>query len=83
MTILSSRTSSMGRGRLPITAKLSGEELVEASIAVGPESTRACRITNSDTHLGSTAPDARSFEGVLRQRLAEVGVGGHSRAGSD
>ena len=59
MTILNSRTSSMGRGRSPITAKLSGEELVEASISVGPEGTCAYRITSSDPHLASTAPDAR------------------------
>ncbi len=49
----------MVRGRSPITAKLSGEELVEAGIAVGPEITCACRITSSDAHLASTPPHAR------------------------
>ena len=64
-----------------ITAELSGDDLVEASIAVGPEGTCACRISTGDTHLASTAPDARSFEQVLTERLAEVGVHGQHSPG--
>ena len=45
-----------------ITAELPGDELVEASIAVGPEGTCACKVTGSDTYLASTVPDARSFD---------------------
>ena len=33
-------------------------------------------------HLASTAPDAQSFERVLRSRLAEVGVRGENDAAS-
>ena len=58
-----------------ITAELSGvEEPVEASIAVGPDGT--CRISGSERHLASTAPDVRAFERVLKWRLAEVGLRG-------
>ena len=49
---------------------------VEASIAVGPDGTCACTVSAGDTHLASTAPDVRSFERALKQRLAEVGVPG-------
>ena len=61
-------------GFVVILAELAGDEPVEASIAVGPEGTFACRISTGDTHLASTAPDVRSFEQILRNRLAEVGV---------
>ena len=61
-------------GFVVITAEFRGDGLVEASIAVGPESTCACRISTGDTHLASTAPDARSFEVALKSRLAEIGV---------
>lgn len=47
---------------------------VEASIAVGPEGTCARTVSAGDTHLACTAPDVRSFERALRERLAEVGV---------
>ena len=57
-----------------ITATLPADGPVEASIAVGPEGNCACRISVGDTHLASTAPDARSFERLLKSRLAEIGV---------
>ena len=43
---------------------------VEARISVGPpEGTFACTMSAGDTHLASTAPDVRSFERVLKERL--------------
>ena len=57
-----------------ITAELSGDDLIETSIAVGPEGTCACRISAGDTHLPATAPDVRSFERVLKDRLGKMGV---------
>ena len=61
-------------GFIVFTAELCGDSWVEASIAVGPEGTFACRISAGDTHLAATAPDARAFEQVVKDRLAEVGV---------
>ena len=57
-----------------ITAELSGNDRVRASIVAGPEGTCACRISTGDTHLASTASDARLFEQVLKNRLSAVGV---------
>ena len=57
-----------------LTAEFSGDDLIETSIAVGPDGTCASRMGVGDTHLGSTAPDVRSFERVLKDRLADVGV---------
>ena len=45
-----------------VTAALSGDDPVAASIAVGPEGNCACRTSAGDTHLASAAPDARSFD---------------------
>ncbi len=61
-------------GFIVVTAVFRAVGTVEASIAVGPEGTYACTISAGDTHLASTAADVRSFERVLKQRLAEVGV---------
>ena len=69
-------------GLVVLTAELPGDGLVEVSVAVGPEGTCACRISAGDTHLASTARDARSFERVPRSRLAEVGVQAEDDAGS-
>ena len=63
-------------GFIVITAELSGDGLVEASVVVGPEGTCACRISARGTHLATTAPDVGSFEQILKKRLAEVGVHG-------
>ena len=63
-------------GFIVVTAELSGNGPVEAGITVGPDGTCACRLGAGGGHLASTAPDARSFEQVLRERLAEVGVRG-------
>ena len=57
-----------------ITAEFSGDDLIETSIAVGPDGTCACKMSVGETHLASMAPDVRSFERVLKDRLAEMGV---------
>ena len=61
-------------GFIVITAELPGDDWVKASIAVGPEGTFACRISAGKAHVAATAADAGSFERVLEDRLAEVGV---------
>ena len=57
-----------------IAATAEPSAVVEGSIAVGPAGTCACTVSVGDTHLASTAPDVRSFERVVRERLEEVGV---------
>ena len=66
-------------GGILLTAALAGVEAIEASIAVGPEGTCACWISAGDTRLAATAPDARSFEQVLKSRLARVGARSEDR----
>ena len=61
-------------GFVVITAELSGVELVDASIVVGPEGTCACKISAGVQHLASTAPHPHSFKQILKKRLAEVAV---------
>ena len=62
-------------GFVVLTAELSEDALVEVSIAVGPEGICACRISAADVHTAAAAPDARSFEQVLKQCLAEIRSG--------
>ena len=69
-------------GFIVVAAEFSAVGAVEASIAVGPEGTCACTISAGGTHLAATAPDVRSFERVLTERLAEAGVRGREGAGS-
>ena len=57
-----------------ITAELPGDDLVDVSITVGPEGTCACRISAAGAHTAATAADARSFETLLTERLAQVGM---------
>ena len=61
-------------GSIVINAELVGNDRVDTSIVVGPEGTCACKITVGDTHLASTASDARSFQKVLKNRRSAVGV---------
>ena len=68
-------------GFIVATAELSAAGTVQASVAMGPEGTCACTVSAGDTHLACTASDVRSFERVLAERLAEVGV--HGREGAD
>ena len=63
-------------GFIVVMAELAGNGPVEARISVGPEGTFASSVSAGDTHLACTAPDAPSFERVLRERLMEVGVTG-------
>jgi len=60
------------------TAVLPGAVPVQATIAIGPEDTYACKITSGGTHTAHTAPDAQSFEELLKKRLLEVGVRGRA-----
>ena len=59
-------------GFIAVTAELSA--VVEASIAVGPEGELRVHGQHRDTHLPCTAPDLRSFERALEERLGGVGV---------
>ena len=61
-------------GFIVIAAELPGDDLVEVSITVGPEGTCACRISAGGAHTAATAADVRSFETLLTERLAQVGV---------
>ena len=61
-------------GFIVITAELPGDNLVDVSITVGPEGTCASRISAGGAHTAATAADVRSFEAVLTERLARVGV---------
>ena len=69
--------------QIVITATLPDDRPGEVSISVGPEGNCACRISSGDTHLASTAPDTRSFERVLKSRLAGIGVVGQDDAARD
>ncbi|MYK89511.1 MAG: hypothetical protein F4018_14900 [Acidobacteria bacterium] len=64
-----------------ITADVSGDEPVAATIAVGPDGTCACKVSTVGDHCASAAPDVRAFEQVLASRLAEVGVRGRTGHG--
>ena len=63
-------------GFIVIAAELPGDNLVEVSITVGPEGTCACRVSAGAAHTAATAADARSFETLLTERLAQVGARG-------
>ena len=69
-------------GFIVIMTQLTGDGPVETRIAVGPEGTCACSVNAGDVHMASTAADARSFEVLLAECLAQVRVlasGGVSR----
>ncbi len=57
-----------------ITAEVFGDDVIETTIAVGPEGTYACKMSVGETHRGSVAPDVQSFERVLKDRLADMGA---------
>ncbi len=61
------------------TATVSGDDVIDVTIAVGPDGTCACKVGTADGHLASAAPDARAFEQVLAGRLAEARV--HAQTG--
>ena len=64
-----------------IKAEVPGNELVEVTIAVGPDGTCACQVSTARGQLASASPDTRSLEQVLTSRLAELGVRGQADAG--
>ena len=61
-----------------VTAAVPGDEVIDVTIAIGPDGTCACKVNSADGDLASAAPDVRAFEQVLASRLAEVGVRGRS-----
>ena len=64
-----------------ITAEVPGNELVEVTIAVGPDGTCASKVSTAHGQVASASPDTRSLEQVLTSRLAEVGVRGRAAGG--
>ena len=63
------------------TATVPGDEVIDVTIAVGPDGTCACKVSTADGDRAAAAPDVRAFEPVLATRLAEAGV--HGRIGAD
>ncbi len=67
-------------GFIVLMAEVPGDDVIDVTIAVGPDGTCACKVSGLG-HLASAAPDVRAFEQILAVRLAEVGVRG--RTGDD
>ena len=65
-----------------VKAEVSGSELVEVTIAVGPDGTCACQVSTARGQVASASSDPRALEQVLTSRLAELGVRGQPGAGS-
>ena len=59
-----------------VTATVPGDDVLDVTIAVGPDGTCACKVSTVDGQRASAAPDVRAFEDVLAERLAEAGVRG-------
>ena len=64
-----------------VKAEVPGNELVEVTIAVGPDGTCACKVSTARGQVASASPDPRALEQVLTSRLAELGVRGQADAG--
>ena len=64
-----------------VKAEVPGNELVEVTIAVGPDGTCACQVSTVRGQVASASPDPRALEQVLTSRLTELGVRG--QAGAD
>ena len=56
-----------------VTATVPGNDVIDVTIAVGPDGTCACKVSTADGDRASAAPDVRAFEQVPAGRLAEVG----------
>ena len=65
-------------GFIVITAEAPGDDVIDVTIAVGPDGTCACKVSTVGGQGASAAPDVRAFEQVLTRGLAEVEV--HGRA---
>ena len=57
-----------------VTATVPGGDVIDVTIAVGPDGTCACKVSSADGQRASAAPDVRAFEQVLATRLAEAGA---------
>ena len=64
-----------------ITATVPGDDVIDVTLAVGPDGTCACKVSTADGDRASTAPDVRAFEQVLAGRLADAGVRSQGVAG--
>ena len=64
-----------------VKAEVPGNELVEVTIAVGPDGTCACQVSTARGQVASASPDPRALEQVLTSRLAELGVRVQAGAG--
>lgn len=56
------------------TATVPGDDVIDVTIAVGPDGTCACKVSTAGGHLASAAPDPHVFEHVLASRMAEAGM---------
>ena len=61
-----------------VTATVPGEDVIDVTLAVGPDGTCACKVSTAAGDSASAAPDVRAFEQVLASRLGEVGVRGRT-----
>ncbi len=64
-----------------LRAQVPGDDVLNVTIAVGPDGACARKVTTTEGHLASPAPDVRAFEQVLASRLAEVKV--HAQSSDD
>ena len=64
-----------------LRAEVPTDDVIDVTIAIGPDGTRACRVSTTDGHLASAARDVRAFEQILASRLADDGMRG--RTGAD
>ena len=64
-----------------VTATVPGDDVIDVTIAVGPDGTCACKVSTAAGDVASAAPDVRALEQVLASRLADLGVRGQRGAG--
>ena len=64
-----------------VTATVPGDDVIDVTLAAGPDGRCACKVSTADGDLASAAPDGRAFEQVLASRLAEAGL--QAPAGDD
>ena len=57
-----------------ITATVRGNDVIDVTLAVGPDGTCACKASSAGGHRASAAPPVRAFEHVLVGRLGAVRV---------
>ena len=64
-----------------LRAEVPGDDVINVTIAVGPDGACARKVSTTEGHLASAAPDVRAFEQVLASRLGEVKV--HAQSSDD